>query len=277
MNNEFNRLSAFLADIRRKTDFKPKLALVLGSGLGDFVDGLDVVCTVDYRDIDGFPVSTAPSHVGRFVFAYIDDVPIAIMQGRVHYYEGYDMRDVVAPIRILKMLGAEILFLTNAAGSVDLSLQVGDFMIITDHISCLVPSPLRGPNIAALGARFSDMTTVYDVALQRIIKDVAASEQIAVKSGVYLQTSGPNFETPTEIAAYRQWGASAVGMSTACEAMAANQMGMQICGISCITNLGAGIGGNPLTAEEVAETTSRVAAQFKRLISGAIKQIGAIA
>ncbi len=275
MNSEFKRLTGFLEQIRRKTDFKPKVALVLGSGLGDFVDGLDIVSTVSYSDIAGFPVSTAPSHVGRFVFANIEGVATVIMQGRIHYYEGYSMTDVVAPIRLLKMLGADILFLTNAAGSVDLSLQVGDFMVIKDHISCLVPSPLRGDNIAELGTRFSDMTTIYDAHLQQIIHDVGRSQQITTKSGVYLQTAGPNFETPTEIAMYRLWGASAVGMSTACEAMAANHMGMQICGVSCITNLGAGISNQKLTAEEVAETTARVADQFKTLISLSIKQMGA--
>ncbi len=276
MNSEFKRLTGFLEQIRSKTDFKPKVALVLGSGLGDFVDGLDIVSTVNYSDIEGFPVSTAPSHVGRFVFANIKGVKTVIMQGRIHYYEGYSMTDVVAPIRLLKMLGADILFLTNAAGSVDLALQVGDFMVIKDHISCLVPSPLRGENIAELGTRFSDMTTIYDADLQQIITEVGSAQQITTKSGVYLQTSGPNFETPTEIAMYRLWGVSAVGMSTTCEAMAANHMGMKICGVSCITNLGAGISNQKLTAEEVAETTARVADQFKALISLSIEKMGAI-
>ncbi len=276
MTTEFKRLAGFLDAIRKRTDFKPKIALVLGSGLGDFVDNLDIVDTVNYSDIAGFPISTAPSHVGRFVFANIKGVPSVVMQGRLHYYEGYDMCDVVAPIRLLKMLGAEILFLTNAAGSVDLSFEVGDFMIIKDHISCLLPSPLRGPNIAELGSRFSDMTTVYDAYLQDIIAAVAAKHQISCKSGVYLQTAGPNFETPTEIAAYRLWGASAVGMSTACEAMTANHMNMKICGISCITNLGAGIAGKPLSEAEVAETTARVADQFKTLIAESIEQMGAM-
>ncbi len=276
MNSEFKRLTGFLEQIRSKTDFKPKVALVLGSGLGDFVDGLDIDCTVNYSDIMGFPVSTAPSHVGRFVFANIKGVKTVIMQGRIHYYEGYSMTDVVAPIRLLKMLGADILFLTNAAGSVDLALQVGDFMVIIDHISCLVPSPLRGENIAELGTRFSDMTTIYDADLQQIIAEVGKAQQITTKSGVYLQTSGPNFETPTEIAMYRLWGASAVGMSTTCEAMAANHMDMKICGVSCITNLGAGISNQKLTAEEVAETTARVADQFKTLISASIEKMGAL-
>ncbi len=276
MPSEFNRLSGFLEAIRSHTSFKPKVALVLGSGLGGFVDELDIIDAVNYRDIKDFPVSTAPGHVGRFVFVNIKGVPTVIMQGRIHYYEGYAMRDVVAPIRLLKMLGAEILFLTNAAGSVDLSYKVGDFMIIKDHISCLLPSPLRGENIAELGSRFSDMTTVYDLDLQKIIADVAAKHQISCKTGVYLQTAGPNFETATEVAMYRLWGASAVGMSTACEAMAANHMNMKICGISCISNLGAGIGNNPLTEEEVAETTTRIADQFKMLIEKTIEQMGAL-
>ncbi len=274
MSNEYKRLSVFLEHIRKSTDFKPKVALVLGSGLNDFVDNSSIISTIDFKDIPGFPVSTAPYHVGRFVFTHIKGVPTAILQGRLHYYEGYDMSDVVAPIRLLKMLGAEVLFLTNAAGSVNLSLQSGDLMVVEDHLSHLLPSPLRGTNIDQLGTRFADMSAVYDKELQQFIHDAGKENGIATKRGVYLQTAGPQFETPTEIKMYRMWGADVVGMSTACEAIAANHMAMKICALSCVTNFGAGISEQKLTEEEVAVTAARVAKSFNTLIAATIEKIG---
>ncbi|PIE77119.1 MAG: purine-nucleoside phosphorylase [Clostridiales bacterium] len=274
MLNEYQRLSTFFDYVRKSTDFKPKVALILGSGLNAFVDNHAIVHTINFKDIPGFPVSTAPYHIGRFVFTQIKGVPTAIMQGRLHYYEGYAMNDVVAPVRLLKMLGAEVLFLTNAAGSVNLSLESGDLVVIEDHISHLVPSPLRGANIAELGARFSDMSAVYDEDLQQIIHAVGKANGIATKRGVYLQTAGPQFETPAEIRLYRSWGADIVGMSTTCEAIAAKHMNMKVCALSCVTNLGAGISKQALTEEEVALTATRVAADFNALIEGTIEQIG---
>ena len=219
-----------------------------------------------YGDIEGFPVSTVPGHDGKFIFGYVGEVPVVCMKGRVHYYEGYSMEDVVLPIRVLRALGAKELVLTNAAGGVDKDFSPGDLMLITDQIANFVPSPLIGPNEEALGARFPDMSQIYSSRLQAKAKAAAAELGMKLKEGVYLQTTGPNYETPQEIRMFQLLGAGAVGMSTACEAMAARHMGMEILGISCITNMAAGISGEPLSHQEVQETADRVADQFQKLV-----------
>jgi len=249
--------------------------LILGSGLGDYADDIRVVDTLDYHDIEGFPVSTVPGHKGRFIFGYVDDVPVVCMQGRVHYYEGYEMSDVVLPTRLMKMMGAEVLFLTNAAGGIQLGMHAGDFMLIKDQIASFVPSPLRGANIEELGVRFPDMSQIYDLDLQDIVKRVASALEIRIKEGTYIQLSGPQFETPHEVAMCRTLGADAVGMSTACEAIAAKHMGMKVLGISCISNLASGISSIPLSHAEVQETADAVAPKFKALVTETIKAIGA--
>lgn len=274
MNEVYEKLQKCYASVREKTDFRPKVALVLGSGLGDYADEIKVETIIDYHDIEGFPVSTVDGHKGRFVFGYIDEVPTVIMQGRVHYYEGYAIQDVVLPTRLMKMLGAEVLFLTNAAGSVNREFLAGDFMMIIDQITSFVPSPLVGKNIDELGLRFSDMSEVYNKDLQEILRGAAKDLGIDLKEGVYIQLTGPQFETPAEVRMCRSLGADAVGMSTACEAVAANHMNMKICGISCISNLGAGLSDGMLTNEEVYETSARVAVQFKQLITESIIRIG---
>lgn len=260
-------------DIRRKTDFVPRVAIILGSGLGDFAENAKVALTVDYSDIEGFPRSTVEGHRGRFVFGTISDVPVVIMQGRVHYYEGYPISDVVLPVRLMRLMGAETLVLTNAAGGINTGFDRGDLMVIRDHISSFVPSPLIGANIESLGTRFPDMTGVYDSELSGRIVSLAKEMNIPIKEGVYLQTTGPQYETPAEILAYRTLGADAVGMSTACEAIAARHCGYRICGISCISNLAAGMSGHPLTHEEVKETADRVGKDFARLISALVQTL----
>ena len=274
MTKAYERLLKCYQCFKDKINFKPEVALVLGSGLGDYADTIRVEAVLDYHDIEGFPVSTVSGHKGRFVFGYVGDVPVVIMQGRVHYYEGYSMEDVVLPTRLMKMMGARVLFLTNASGSVNYDYKAGDFMMITDQISNFVPSPLIGPNEEMLGERFSDMSEIYRKDLCEIIRGAAAGLQIPLQEGTYIQLSGPNFETPHEVKMCRILGGDAVGMSTACEAIAANHMGMKVCGISCISNLGCGMTDQPLSAEEVKETADRVAPLFKQLITESIVRIG---
>ena len=266
----YQKLKKCLESVRKKTDFQPETGLVLGSGLGDFADGIEIRDVVEYSDIEGFPVSTVKGHKGRFVFGYVDSVPVMIMQGRVHYYEGYAMSDVVLAARLMGMMGAKRLFLTNAAGGVNENFRPGDFMMITDHIASAVPSPLIGANIEELGSRFPDMSEVYSLRLQEVIRRSAEECGIRLQEGVYVQLTGPNYETPAEIRMCRGWGGDAVGMSTACEAMAARHMGLEVCGISCITNLAAGISSEKLDHKEVQETADRVSADFKKLVTRVI-------
>lgn len=269
----YNKLQNAVKSIREKTDFVPEVALILGSGLGDFADNIETVATVPYNEIEGFPISTVAGHKGRFVFGYLGGKAVVAMQGRVHYYEGYSIGDVVMPTRIMGMLGAKKLILTNAAGGINYNYRPGDFMIITDHISNFVPSPLIGANIEELGVRFPDMSEVYSKRMRGIVASAAIDCGISIKEGVYVQLTGPNYETPAEIRMCRTIGADAVGMSTACEAMAARHMGLEICGISCITNMAAGMNREPLSHKEVQETADRVAAQFKALISAVIERV----
>lgn len=262
-----------LENLRKKTNFRPEIALILGSGLGDYGDTLKIETIVNYNEIDGFPVSTVPGHKGRFLFGFVKEVPVVVMQGRVHYYEGYSMADVVLPVRLMGLMGAKALFLTNASGGVNFSFAPGDLMLITDQISSFVPSPLIGPNLDSLGPRFPDMSRIYDKTLCHCIEQAALQEQVPLRKGVYLQFTGPCFESPAEIRMARLLGADAVGMSTACEALAARHMGLKVCGVSCITNLACGMTDAPLSHEEVQETADRIAGQFTRLLNASIVKI----
>ncbi len=274
MNPVYQKLELCYQSIRNKIPFTPKAALVLGSGLGALADELLQEGVIEYNEIEGFPISTVFGHKGRFVFSHIQDVPVVIMQGRVHYYEGYSITDVVLPIRLMGRMGAKLLFLTNASGGINHTYRAGDFMVITDHIASFVPNPLIGQNIDELGVRFPDMSHVYDPGLNGIIEREAGKLQIPLKKGVYIQLTGPSYETPAEIRMAGAMGADAVGMSTACEAIAAVHAGMKVCGISCITNLAAGISPKPLTHEEVKETADRVAPLFKSLIKASVAAMG---
>ena len=276
MTKTYERLQKCLECVRQVTDFVPRIGLVLGSGLGDYASQISVEATLDYHDIEGFPVSTVPGHAGRFIFGTVADVPVVCMQGRVQYYEGYTMEDVVLPIRLMKMMGADILMLTNAAGGVNETYNAGDFMMITDQISSFVPSPLAGPNAEELGERFPDMSEIYDRQLKERIRAAADRLGISLREGIYLQASGPNFESPAEIRFFSGIGADAVGMSTAVEAIAARHAGMRVGGISLISNPAAGLSKTPLTHEEVQEAADMASHKFSQLISSVIKEIGGI-
>lgn len=273
-NPVYGKLMKCYESFRQKIDFKPEVAIVLGSGLGDYADDIRVEAELDYHEIEGFPVSTVPGHAGKFIFGYVNDVPVVCMKGRVHYYEGYPIQDVVLPARLMKLMGAKILFLTNASGGINPSFTAGDFMMLTDHVSLWAPNPLIGANIDELGVRFPDMTHVYDADLQNSLRETAKRCGISLKEGIYAQLTGPSFESPAEIRLLHGLGIDAVGMSTVVEAIAANHMGMKICCISFVSNLAAGMTDNPLTHEEVQEAASAAAPRFRRLITEAVTDFG---
>lgn len=276
MDSVYDKVIKCYESVKQKVDFVPEAAIVLGSGLGDYANDIRIEAELDYREIEGFPVSTVPGHAGKFIFGYVGDVKVVCMKGRIHYYEGYPISEVVLPVRLMQKMGAEILFLTNASGGANPSFGAGDLMLITDHISNFVPNPLIGANIDELGTRFPDMSEVYDKELQNIIRRTAAENGIQLQEGVYVQLTGPSFESPAEVRMVRMLGADAVGMSTVVEAIAANHMGMKICGISCVCNPGAGMSENPLSHEEVQEAANTAAPKFKKLMTESVRQFGAL-
>lgn len=276
MRNEVSeKLQKCLCSVREKTDFVPQVAIVLGSGLGDYADGIQVEAEIDYKEIEGFPVSTVPGHAGKFIFGYVGTVPVVCMKGRVHYYEGYPISDVVLPTRLMQLLGAKILFLTNASGGINPAFHAGDLMLITDHIATFVPNPLIGPNLEP-SVRFPDMSHVYDPALSDVIRSVAKEQQILLQEGVYIQFTGPSYETPAEVKMAGILGADAVGMSTAVEAIAAVHFGMRVCGISCVCNPAAGISKVPLSHKEVQEAANEAAPKFKKLVTESVIRFGEV-
>lgn len=270
----YRKLQKCTAAVRERTDFIPEVALILGSGLGEYTRNMDVRSEIPYSEIEGFPVSTVQGHDGRYLFGYVENVPVVLMKGRVHFYEGYAMSDVVLPTRVMGMLGAKKLILTNAAGAINTSFRPGDLMMLTDHISSFIKSPLIGPNIDELGTRFPDMSYVYDLKMRDIIRQAARRTGVDLKEGVYVQCTGPNYETPAEIRMYRTLGADAAGMSTVCEAIAAHHMGMRTGAISCLTNMAAGILDRPLNHREVQETADRVKVSFEKLVTEIVRELG---
>ena len=275
MNQIYKKVVDCYESIKERIPFQPKVALVLGSGLGNYADSMDVKAEISYSEIKDFPVSTVPGHAGKFIFGYVGEVPVVCMKGRVHYYEGYPITDVVLPTRLMKMMGAKVLFLTNASGGINPAFHAGSLMLIQDHISIFAPNPLIGPNIEGLGTRFPDMSHVYDEDLQKIIADTAGENNIELFEGVYAQLTGPSFESPAEIQMLHKLGVSAVGMSTVVEAIAANHMGMKICGVSCVSNLAAGMNSAPLTHEEVQEAANAVAPRFEKLLVESVSKFKA--
>ena len=272
-NPYYDRLVKYRDEIRKVTDFEPEIAIVLGSGLGDFAKHIDVVATVKYKDLEGFPYSTAPGHVGQFIFGTLNGKKVACMQGRVHYYEGYEMSEIVLPIRVLHLLGCQTAIITNAVGAINKSFNVGSFMVCKDCITSFVPSPLRGPNIDELGVRFPDVSEIYTKSLIEIVKNIAKRNNIELHEGVFIQLPGPQYETASEIIAYRGMGADTSGMSSGVEAIACTHMGMQVCGINCITNMCTGVLDKKLTGEEVIEVANKVSKSFETLVKELVEEI----
>ncbi len=259
--------------IRARINVEPRIAVVLGSGLGGFADDFEDAVGIPYEDIPGFMRSTAQGHAGRLVVGKIEGVPLLAMQGRVHYYEGYSLEEVTFPIRTFKLLGIKTLVLTNAAGGINVQLTQGALMVISDHLNLMGANPLRGPNDERFGPRFPDMSAVYSPELQELVVEEAKAIGVEVRRGIYGALTGPSYETPAEIHLMRNFGADAVGMSTVPEAIVARHMGMEVLGISCITNMAAGISDEPINHEEVMATGDRVRETFTELLRRVIAGI----
>lgn len=260
------RIDSALAAIRQRTSAAPELGLVLGSGLGDFCDRLESRTEVPFDWIPGFPLPTVEGHAGAFVFGTYRGRSLVALRGRIHYYEGFTQQELTLPVRVMAKLGVRTVILTNAAGGVNLDYRPGTLMLIADHINFSGKNPLMGPNLDQFGPRFPDMSDVYTKALRERLKPLAAQAGIPLREGVYVMYSGPSYETPAEIRMFRTLGGDAVGMSTVPEAIAARHAGLQVMGVSCITNMAAGILPQPLSHAEVVETAGRVRAEFTRLL-----------
>jgi purine-nucleoside phosphorylase len=259
--------------IKSKISGIPEIALILGSGLGSLAEEVENKIEIKYSDIPHFPVSTVAGHAGQFVYGSLEGKKVIMMQGRFHFYEGYDVKTVTFPVRVLKMLGAEKLIVTNAAGGVNTDFNPGDLMLITDCINFSGANPLIGRNLDEFGPRFPDMSSPFNRDLINVALEAAKEQGVEIRRGTYFMFSGPNYETPAEIRMVRTLGGDAVGMSTVTEVIAANHSGMKVLGISCITNMAAGILDQPLNHEEVIETSNRVKDNFKKLVRGIIKKM----
>ncbi|MDE7079194.1 MAG: purine-nucleoside phosphorylase [Clostridia bacterium] len=270
-DNYIQRLENAYKSLTGKVNFSPDILLVLGSGLGDIADEMQVETVVEYRDIDGMPISTVDGHKGRFVFGYIRGAKVVVMQGRLHYYEGYTPQECIMPIRLAALMGAKVMFLTNASGGITYP-EIGDLMRITDHIS-LVPSPLRGKNYPKLGKRFPDMSKPYDEELGNIVDGVAKELNIDLKKGVYIQFQGPNFETASEIRMAKTLGADAVGMSSAIEVIGARHAGMRVVGLACIVNPACGITDITLDNVNESEGVAKSADKIRNILFNSIERI----
>jgi purine-nucleoside phosphorylase len=269
----FTQIMEAVEAIKKQANLTPRLGLVLGSGLGEFAEWVESRTLIPYEEIPHFKKAGVAGHAGRLVLGKVASVPVAVMQGRYHYYEGHDIADVIFPIRVLARLGIKTLLLTNAAGGIGRDLSPGDLMIIRDHINLMGVNPLRGANDDRLGPRFPDMSQVYDPAFQEIIAEEQREIGLEPKRGVYAGLSGPSYETPAEIRMLAALGADAVGMSTVPEAVCARHMGVNVAGISCITNPAAGISTQPLSHAEVTETAERVKQDFIRLLNRVIPKL----
>jgi purine-nucleoside phosphorylase len=269
-NQAIEKASRYL---KEKFQLKPEIGLILGSGLGVLADEIENAVKIPYNEIPEFPVSTVEGHAGQLVFGTLQGKTVVAMQGRFHYYEGYSMDKVTFPVRIMKTLGVTTLIVTNAAGGVNETFQPGDLMIITDHINNMGTNPLIGPNDDDFGVRFPDMSEAYCKNLRQLAKEVAAKLNIPIKEGVYVANTGPSYETPAEIRMIRKLGGDAVGMSTVPEVIVARHANIKVLGISCISNMAAGILDQPLTHDEVIETTEKVKSNFLALVKEIVKEM----
>ncbi|WP_156288955.1 purine-nucleoside phosphorylase [Oceanobacillus salinisoli] len=261
------------AFIKEKITNSPKIGLILGSGLGVLAEEIEHSVKLKYEHIPGFPVSTVEGHAGQLVIGEMQGVTVLAMQGRFHYYEGYRLEEVTFPVRVMKELNIEAIMVTNAAGGLNPSFEAGDLMVITDHINNAGANPLIGPNDSELGVRFPDMSAAYDPELQNVVRKAAQQLGISLQNGVYVWNSGPSYETPAEVRMLQKWGGDAVGMSTVPEVIVARHSGMKVIGISCITNMAAGILDQPLSHEEVMETAEKVREDFLNLVKKVITSI----
>src|SRR6267142_2406984 len=269
----YSRAEHAARTIQARTSEQARVAIVLGSGLGGFAEEFEDSVRIPYQEIPGFVTSTAQGHAGSLVIGKVEGVPVLAMQGRVHYYEGYSLEEVTFPIRTFKLLGLDTLILTNAAGGVDVQLSQGALMVISDHLNLMGVNPLRGPNDERFGPRFPDMSEVYSRELQELVIEESRTMGITIRRGVYAALAGPSYETPAEIHMVRAFGADAVGMSTVPEAIVARHMGMSVLGISCITNMAAGIGESPIDHAEVMETGQKVRETFTQLLRRVIAKL----
>jgi purine-nucleoside phosphorylase len=273
--DDFARAEKAAKFVRARTRLRPQIALVLGSGLGAFADGMARAVRIDYAKIPHFPRSTAVGHAGRLVIGEVGAIPVAVMQGRVHFYEGYSQQEVIFPMRVLARLGVRAVILTNAAGGICRDYNQGCLVVLRDHINFQGTNPLIGPNETRFGVRFPDMSRVYEPSYRKMALEEAKRLGLGTYEGVYAAMTGPSYETPAEIQALRTIGADLVGMSTVPEAIAASHLGIRVLGISCVTNMAAGILDQPITADEVIETGERVKHQFMGLLSAVIPRIAA--
>lgn len=267
---QLEQIDAAVTYLRQKYYRAPEIGVILGSGLGDFGSGMKESVVIPYSEIPGFPVSSVVGHSGKLLLGSMEGLSLAVMSGRVHYYEGYRMEQVVFPARVLGRLGVRTLIVTNAAGGIHRDFKPGDLMVITDHINLMGANPLHGPNLGDLGVRFPDMSEAYGKPLRGLALRAAESVGIRLQQGVYVAVAGPSYETPAEIEMFRRCGADAVGMSTVPEVIAAGHMGLRVLGISCITNMAAGVLPQKLHHAEVLETTARVQREFVSLLERVI-------
>lgn len=267
------KIAASVAGLQKKITAPPEIALILGSGLSTMAEDIEAKYYIPYMDIPHMPISTVEGHINQFVVGQLMGKKVIAMQGRFHYYEGYNLQEVTYPIRVIKQLGIEVLIVTNAAGGINKKFQVADLMLIEDHINLMGNNPLIGPNDSSMGPRFPDMNEAYNLKLRQIAENEAIKQGITLQKGVYAGLTGPTYETPAEVRYLRTIGADAVGMSTVPEVIVAKYLGIKVLGISCITNLAAGLLEQPLSHEEVMAVGIKVRDKFSRLIKGIIHEV----